>query len=300
MRKIGIVLAVVVLLVLMTTAVSPSQLAPAEDEFFNIYVTFWSGDLRIFALADNTLVTIRDLDTGEILSLDDPRISDSPAPNFDTNPFVLAEAGDAFEGVGGIGPIDQEIRVLIVATDATDPSIPKPILAWTGSLAARLRHPAGTAPPEMGQNPWMSYIPGIPKSDEPVVMSRKLGREFLGFTSRELYLFAQKGDEDTVITIQDLETNTDADTDDSQTLGPSDAISTTDEIEIYYLDQFEDDTLRISSNVDVSVLAGIASQVADDYTITPPSYAPEDKGFAKGTLFYTFVPMHLTVFSTGR
>ena len=57
------------------------------------YVSFWSGDLRIFANEDDTTVELIDIDTGLPLSMVDVRISST---NFGTNPFTLASAGDSF------------------------------------------------------------------------------------------------------------------------------------------------------------------------------------------------------------
>jgi hypothetical protein len=302
MKKVGIGLAVVIILVMMTAIVRPGPLAPEQQDVFADYLTFWSGDLRIFTLTGNASISIYNLDTGELLDFSDPRIAST---NFATNPFVLQNQGDAFEGLGGIGAPDQEIRVRIVASDALDSGADRPILVWTGSLDESLRHPppVGGTPEEPGipeppetDNPWMSYLFGLPQSDSPIVFSRKLGRAFLGFTSREMYLFARKGATPTEIVIQDLITNTDLDDDDSQTLGPTDAVYNDAEIEIYYLDQFEDDTVIVTSNVDISAMVGISSRVADDWTVTPPSYAIGDDGFKKGTLFYTFVRRHVTVF----
>ena len=293
MKKINIPLIVVMLVVMMTVATSPSQMAPSPIEGLGDYLTFWSGHLRIFALDDDVEVTMYDIATGLPLDFSDPRIDST---NFLTNPFRLEKIGDAFEGKGGLSETrtaEEEIQVRIKATDPADGS-PKPILVWTGALAKRLLHPQDT--PAMGQNPWMSYLPGLPPEGIEVPVSRELGRKFLGFTSRELYIFARKGDEPTSIVIEDLITNTDPDDDDSQTLVRADAVYADDEIEIYYLDQFEDDTITIVSSVDISVLAGIASQVQDDWAATPPSYALGDDGSEKGTLFYAFVNESLTVF----
>jgi hypothetical protein len=290
MKKIAIAFVAGFLLVTMTTVVIPKVLAPAEHDAFNEYLTFWSGDLRIFTLTGNASVTIYDLDTNLPLDFSDPRIDST---NFTTNPFVLENAGDAFEGVGGLGEADEEIRVRVVSSDALGGDANRPIFLWTGSLGEDLRHP--DAPPTT-DNPWMSYLFGLPQADSPFVFSRKLGRDFLGFTSREMYIFAHKEITPTNIVITDMATNTESDDDDSQTLGAADAIYTNDEIEVYYLDQFEDDTVTVTGTVDLSVMVGISSQVADDWTVTPPSYAPGDDGFRKGRLFYTFVRTRLTVF----
>jgi hypothetical protein len=297
LAAVGTVIALLLLLVVMTAVVSPDTTAPAVHDAFNEYFTFWSGDLRIFSLTGDTVITIYDLDTNLPLDFSDPRIDST---NFGTNPFVLENQGDAFEGVGGLGPPDQEIRVRIVSSDALDGGADRPILVWTGSLADNLRHPEGTPeeppqPPET-DNPWMSYIFGVPEEDSDVIFSRKLGRAFLGFTSREMYIFARVEVTPTEIVINDLVTNTDSDDDDSQTLGPADVLYADDEIEVYYLDQFEDDTVTVTGNVDLSVLVGISSREEDDWTVTPPSYGIGDDGFKKGTLFYTFARTHLTVF----
>jgi uncharacterized Zn-finger protein len=301
-----VVLVATALLILVTASASPAQ--GPEEIFFPLvfrsfpkpdlqHLTFWSGELRIFALQDNVKVEIYDLDTGEYLDPTDPRIE---ATNFNANPFVLAKAGDAFEGIGGRGEVTNEIRVRIVATEVHDSRLGKPILVWTGSLDDSIRHPPSPPGPANARaNAWMSYIPAIPESRGVTPStSRELGRDFLGFTSREMYLFARRGPEPTVISIEDLVTNTDADSDDSQTLGPfSAALAYADqELEVYYLNQFEDDTVRIASNVDLSVLVGFGSMARRDWTVTPPSYAVGDGGSEKGTLFYTYASAYVTVF----
>ncbi|WP_428269686.1 hypothetical protein [Haliangium sp.] len=87
----------------------------------------------------------------------------------------------------------------------------------------------------------------------------EVGQSFLGFTSRDLRIIARRqAGVDTSITITDLVTNTDADSDDTQTLTATDAVLVTAEIEVYELTEFEDDTVRIEGNVPMSVLAGYA------------------------------------------
>jgi len=244
--------------------------------------TFWIKDLRIFAWADDTEITLVDIDTGLPLSMNDSRISST---NVSANPFVLERAGDSFEGI-----VRGNIRVRVAASDPSGANQLKPITVWTGRLSSGLRHPAQ---PPTG-NPWASYIPAF--NIRPRANGRELGDRFLGFTSRELTLFVRKGAEPTQISVEDLANNVDLDSDDSSLLGPEDAAFANDEIEIYYLDGFEDDTVRISSNAELSVLAGLATREAPDWTVSPPSYAAGDDGIELGTEFYTFAHRSLTVF----
>jgi hypothetical protein len=279
---------------------------PLQDCKKIAYRTFWSGELRIFALTDNVTVTMIDIATGLSLSFEDKRIDRT---NFPGNPFVLSERGDSFEGIGGIGGIEDEIQVRI------ESCVDQPILVWTGSLSGDLRYydhtyflpllahhgrTTGWESTASTSNAWMSYLQAIPDPSEPFTVSRKVGRELLGFASREMYLFARKNPSTpTRIVITDLETNTDNDTDDSQTLDPTVTTAleySDDEIEIYYLDGFEDDTVNVTSNVDLSVLVGYASRKVDDWAVTPPSYGAGDGGIEKGREFYTFVSEHLTIF----
>ncbi|MGA1840051.1 MAG: PKD domain-containing protein [bacterium] len=262
------------------------------------YITFWSGDLRIIAHNDNTKITLIDIDTGAPLSMSDSRINRS-LTIFLTNPFVLNEAGDSFEGVGGLGGPNAEIRVRIISSSAEGGPEPKPVTIWTGSLSSSTRHPSN--PPSDG-NPWMSYIPAsviLMESNDQGEFGREVGRSFLGFTTKEMYIFALKDDNTpTSIAIEDLITNTDPDSDDSTVLttGSPRKVFENSEIEIYFINTFEDDTVRITSNVDISVLVGYSSQRGPDWTVTPPSYAKGDKGIERGTLFYTFAERYLTVF----
>jgi hypothetical protein len=102
------------------------------------------------------------------------------------------------------------------------------------------------------------------------------------------------------VRVEDVATNVDADTDDSITLTPAspervfqDAFA-----EVYYLDGFEDDTIHVTSNADVTLTVGIGSQVGPDWTITPPSLGPGEDFRELGTLFYAFVARDLTIFPT--
>ena len=249
------------------------------------YVTFWSGDLRIFALEDQTEVELIDIDTGSPLILTgaskDSRINSTPAPTFGTNPFTIPSAGDSFEARGGLGGLNAEIRVQVIAD--------KPVTVWTGSNLTT------------SNNPWMSYIPAFTTGSSS--NGSEVGREFLGFTSKEMYVIVRKGGAPTVVQIDDLATNNDSDTDDTQTLTPaSAALEYSDsDVEFYRVTGFEDDTVRITTNADASVLVGLSSQIAKNWTATPPSYAAGDDGIELGTLFYTFVKDALTVFpDTGQ
>ena len=89
-------------------AFAPAASAQDEDTGTQ-YVTFWRGELRIFALRPNTRVTLIDLNSGAPLN------PANWAGNFATNPFVLVNAGDAFEADSGF----TEQRVRIVAEDDT-------------------------------------------------------------------------------------------------------------------------------------------------------------------------------------
>ena len=64
--------------------------APTAITNGTAYVTFWRGDLRIFATEPNTKVTLIDINTGVLLNM--AGISD----NFgNANPFVLSGVGAA-------------------------------------------------------------------------------------------------------------------------------------------------------------------------------------------------------------
>ena len=244
--------------------------------------TFWLGDLRIFAWAPDTQITLINIQTGQPLNLNDSRIS---SKNFTTNPFVLENAGDSFEGIGN------NLQVRVVSSDANGNGQLKPITVWTGSLASSSRHPSN---PPSESDPWMSYVPTfslLGRAD-----GREIGRSFLGFTSREMYIFARRTAEPTTIVVEDLATNTDRDSDDNHLLMAANAVFADDELEVYQLTGFEDDTVRVTANVDVSVLVGKGALASTDWTVTPPSYAAGEDGIELGTLFYTLVHRSVTVF----
>ncbi|MFQ6128284.1 MAG: PKD domain-containing protein [Thermoplasmata archaeon] len=246
------------------------------------FLTFWSGDLIIIAQEPDTEVSLYDLDTGNLLSSTDWRLSSPPI----SNPFVLTNSGDSWRERGGVGPLSYEIRVKIVTADATGGSAPKPVTIWTGYL-----NPGSS-------NPWMSYVPAYGETGR---SGTELGHEFLGFVDEEMYIFALKeGGKSTLITVDDMITNLDADTDDDYNLtSSSPELDYSDsEIEIFYIQGFDEDTVHITSNVVASVLVGKRSRnpALNDWSATPPSYATGDEGAERGTLFYAYVRSYLTVF----
>lgn len=250
------------------------------------YVTFWQGTLRVIATQPNTQVGLIDVTYGGPLS--QPFNS-----NFgQVSTFVLANAGDSFEGT-----TDTTYWVRIIAKVASGPNAgdDAPIIVFTGDINSGLVHPGGVS---TDVNAWLSYLPAF--SPASVENGTEIGRDFWGFTSRELYVFAPKKATPTRVQIEDRITNVETDSDDSTTLtSASPALVYEDaDVEIYYLDQFEDDTLRITSDTDVAVLAGIASQGSHDFTITPPSFGAGEDFRELGTLFYTYVARDLTVFPT--
>ena len=94
MRRFDFVLTLAMLLVTITSSASLAYSPFVQPGVPSTqYVTVWSGDLRIFALKDNTQVTVIDIDTGAPLAFEDSRVSST---NFATNPFVLLHAGDSF------------------------------------------------------------------------------------------------------------------------------------------------------------------------------------------------------------
>ncbi|MFQ5911520.1 MAG: hypothetical protein ACE5IJ_12505, partial [Thermoplasmata archaeon] len=245
------------------------------------FLTFWSGDLIIIAQQPDTEVSLYDIDTGTLLSATDSRLNSPPI----SNPFVLSNSGDSWKERGGVGSLTQEIRLKVVTSDATGGSARKPVTIWTGYL-----NPGS-------DNPWMSYVPAYGEEGR---SGTELGHEFLAFVDEEMYVFALKETgKSTLITVDDMVTNQDPDTDDDYTLtSSSPELDYSDsEIEIFYVQGFEEDTVHITSNVLASVLVGKRSRsLGNDWSATPPSYAAGDEGVERGTLFYTYVRSYLTVF----
>jgi len=137
------------------------------------YVTFWSGDMRIYSQQPNTEVTLIDIDTGLTLNmLADPRISwaNINGTSSNSNPFTLSTAGDQWRGRGGIGAPTQEIRVRILS-DA-------PVTVWTGSNLS-------------GSNAWGSMIPSSVSST--ASFGSEVGRSFTGFVDKEMVIVAPVG-----------------------------------------------------------------------------------------------------------
>ncbi len=248
------------------------------------YTVFWRGDLRIIATRPNTQITLIDASTGGLLT-------GFFTANIAGNPFELRNAGDSFEGNNGTATF----RIRIIAERSRGPAEDKPVIVWTGSLETGLKHPA--APPTV-TNAWMSIIPA--SSPGSVENGTEIGRDFWGFVSQEAYIFARVGPLATSIQIQDLATNVETDTDDTRTLtrASPQLVYSDFEMEIYHVTGFEDDTVRITSNTEISVWVGAGSTVGNDWTVTPPSWGAGEDYRELGTLFYAFVPRDLTIFPT--
>ncbi|MEW5803452.1 MAG: PKD domain-containing protein [bacterium] len=253
------------------------------------YLAIWSSDLRIFAQQPDTRVKLIDIDTGTPLSLTDPRIANC---NIATNPFILSKAGDSFEGIAE----NAQIRVKIVATDISGRGKLKPLTVWTGSLSSQYRHPGpdiNAAELEETPNPWMAFLPACTKDLS--TLPSKIGQEFIGFTTAEMYIFAQKKSSATRIVIEDMKTNTDSDSDDTIMLDANSPYCTYKDntVQIFYVNIFDDDTVRISGNTKMAVLAGLGSQSSPDWAVSVPAF---DTGQESGMEFYTFAHDQLMVF----
>jgi PKD repeat protein len=162
--------------------------APASAAGSTEYVTFWRGELRILAHQPNTTVSIYNVDTGTLLGT-----GAYSGENYATNPFTVANAGDAFKA--STGTTTRHVRIVA----------DKPVTVWTGSATT-----------STSNNPWASFIPAY----DPLSTGNgsEVGTEFLGYVPEELYLFVQPGTGPTLAQVDDLATNTDADTDDTVTL----------------------------------------------------------------------------------
>jgi hypothetical protein len=247
------------------------------------YTLFWRGDLRIIATRPATRIDLVDISTGAPLAL--PYTS-----NIAGNPFTLPNAGDSFEA----NDVASTYRIRIIASTASGPVEDKPVIVWTGALDPTIKHPAN---PTTGLNAWMSIVPALAPGS--VENGSEIGRELWGFTSKEMLIFAKRGPLPTRIDIQDVVTNVESDSDDTQVLTPaSPARRYQDgEMEIYYLDRFEDDTFHVTANTDISLWVGVGS-ASNDWTVTPPSWGQGEDARELGTLFYALGSRDLTIFPT--
>lgn len=263
---------------------SHAQPAPVQGTSFTL---FWRGDLRIIATRDNTLITIEDAGNGALLP------GTGYTANILGNPFELRHAGDSFEANNGTATF----RVHVTSKESRGPRVDKPLIVWTGALDAGLKHPL--APPTVWTNAWVSNVPALAPGS--VENGTEIGRDFWGFTSKEMWIFAQRDPTTpTSILIEDLITNVESDDDDTQVvnLGSPALVHQDAELEVYSLAQFEDDTFHITSNMAISVTVGVGSTATHDWTTTPPSWGAGEDARELGTLFYAFVSRDLTVFPT--
>ncbi|UCE39145.1 MAG: lamin tail domain-containing protein [Thermoplasmata archaeon] len=130
-----------------------------------------------------------------------------------------------------------------------------------------------------GGNSWMSYIP--------TSGGNKYGNIFYGFVAQEMYIFVPSliSQPPTSISITDM-----SDGDDTQILTDVNTDFLNADVEIYKLTGFDDDIVKIESNILISVLAGKVSGGLD-WTATPPSV----NGTEKGNRFFVFASDSLTV-----
>ncbi|UCG70195.1 MAG: hypothetical protein JSV09_04030, partial [Thermoplasmata archaeon] len=130
-----------------------------------------------------------------------------------------------------------------------------------------------------GANSWMSYIP----TDG----GQKYGTLFYGFVPQEMFLFAPRLNPlpPTSISITDI-----SDGDDTTALTNANADFANSDVEIYRMTGFDDDIVKIQSNVQISVLTGKVSNGVD-WTATPPSV----NGSELGKHFFLFASSDLTI-----
>ena len=125
----------------------------------------------------------------------------------------------------------------------------------------------------------------------------RVGKRFDGFTRQELYVFCYKGGSSTAsrVVVTDI-TDRNKANDDTVTLTSTSATYTDKNIDIWYTNRFDDDQIRIESNRDCSAMVGYRTRNQADWSVTPPSVLPEDKGRTFGKRFYYFVHRTLLLF----
>jgi hypothetical protein len=131
-----------------------------------------------------------------------------------------------------------------------------------------------------GGNSWMSYLP--------TEGGNKYGTFFYGFIAAEMFIFVPRLNPlpPTFITINDI-----SDGDDTITLTNVNADFVNADVEIYKKTGFDDDIVMVTSNVQISILAGKVSNGVD-WTATPPSVT----GNELGKRFFLFASDSLTIF----
>ena len=295
--------------------------APGTD-----YPTFWSGELRIFAQAPDTRVTLINLDDESLFALPgdsspDPRLfggpcyiiaADGSTTDAPSNPFVLRDRGSMFRCTGGIGGPDDEIRVRVLSDDATGGGTLSPVTIWTGSKVVDR------------DNSWGSFLPGDLHTGD--TFGREIGTDFVGFTQSEAIVIAPRVPGlTTSLSIVNLDSGVSLALDLDTSVPPCPPLVDADppiapsatpcylhdgaELQVLYDGNYSDDRIFVSSNVNVSVLTGhrllgfvpddmTINHHAADWTVTPPSWSPGDDGVELGTVFYTFARQALTIFPT--
>ena len=271
--------------------------APVPVSTGTDYVSFWSGELRIFAQQPDTEVLLVDIETGSPINLvTDTRVS---SPNVkingvvDTsNPFLLSAVGDQWVGRGGLGGPNVEIRVRILTSDATASGNEKPVTVWTGS--------------QLGNNAWGSLIPSSLTAG--LSFGSEVGQEFIGFVHNELVIVAPTDPSaTTTVTVDNLTTTTNLTFDASISLcsgsfppsPPATCYMVDDpEVQVVYQNGLSESRVIIDSNVDVSVLTGRRLFQGNDWSYSPPSFAAGDEGAELGTLFYFVARDSFTIFPT--
>ncbi len=226
------------LIMFLLCAVTPR---PAVSEEL---IAYTMTQLRIFAVEDDTDVTVTNLANGSVYAS-----------------FTLAAESDDWSQNSGVP------NYVSISSD-------KKVIVFTGK-----------ALPD--RNDWGALI----MSDN----GTKLGDEFHGFTEYHLWIFASRESSypPTEIEIVDV-----SDGDDSTTLTAADADLSNTDVECYHLTGFEYDTLHITSNIPISVLAGSSMiHQSNGWAYISPSVALGEDGSELGTHFFGYTTDKLSVYA---
>ena len=130
----------------------------------------------------------------------------------------------------------------------------------------------------------------------------RIGRNFEGYTRSEILIACERDPQSTVapqIEIIDVSDQGQAD-DDSAILTLAQATFSNADVVYWYRNHFDDDQIRVKANLPCAVLVGhrFRTNAAEDFSVMPPSFDPQDEGRSLGRRFFTYAHKVITIIPT--
>lgn len=251
----------IALLALMGLCPALSSAAPFQGDGKD-YIVYVRGYLWLFARQANTKVTVTNVNNGNQVS---------------GSPFTLATAG-------------QLTRIRLAAGSNSNNHYrvvsDKPLTVATGELNINNANPGDA---------WATYVTANSGS--------RLGKTFHAWTNTTVIVYCHKSGSTTpsgrIADITDSSRPTSGtNNNDSVTLSASNALINNNDVMIWRFTNFDNDQITVTTATDCSVMTGHRIDNRDDWSVTPPSVDPTDRGRSYGKEFYTFVHRQMAIVPT--